>query len=223
MLLTLFFSHHTVFAELGVFQVRGARCPELVSLCLSQVTRLGLCSPVGTRRGPRPVSLLAVALAETRFPHGTMMSVSRSALQVRLHRLWLGRSSLGRGESLTCTHYLSHLFLRSRTTATCSRCPLLLATRRLQPPVGQSWDGGNPGLAPPVALAGVCTDTCSRPHVHGRLCCTRQGTESDVSLQELITSRCVQNFDTTHFQVISGRISCLEIATLPSSFTSSNK
>ena len=167
----------------------------------------------------------------------SMMSLSQSALQVRLHRLWLRFDHRWDGR-IPDLHpfWLSHLCLRSRTTTTCSRCPLPLATRRLQPAVGQSWDGGNPGLAPPVALAGVCTDTCSRPHVHGRLCCTRQCTESDVSLQELITSQCVSerhytrssppdvsNLDTARLQVISDRISCLEIATLPSSFTSSNK
>ena len=117
------------------------------------------------------------------------------------------RSSLGWGNPDLHPLWLSHLFWRSRTTTTCSRCPLPLATLRLQPPVGHAWDGGNPGLALPVALAGVCTDTCSRPHVHGRLNCARQCTESDVSLQELITSRCVSERHYSRYSPPDSRIS----------------
>ena len=55
-----FFSHQTVYTELAgcvlpevscSCRVAVLRCPELISLCLRQVTRLGLCSPVGTHRG----------------------------------------------------------------------------------------------------------------------------------------------------------------------------
>ena len=80
-------------------------------------------------------------------------------------------TSLGRGKpELAPLAALSPLLTLQNHNAVSSWCLLPLATERLQPPFGQSWDGGNPGPSPPVALAGVCTDTCSCPHVHGRQC-----------------------------------------------------
>ena len=109
----------------------------------------------------------------------SMMSPVVFAGHVRLHRLWLRVDIAGTGESLNCTPLqLSHLCSRSRATTLSAHGVAASGDSATATSVGPSWDGGNLGPSPPVALAGVCTDTCSRPHVHGRLCCTRQSMES---------------------------------------------
>ena len=72
-------------------------------------------------------------------------------------------TSLGRGKpELAPLAALSPLLTLQNHNAVCSWCLLPLATERLQPPFGQSWDGGNPVLSTPVALAGVRV----RTHAH---------------------------------------------------------
>ena len=137
-------------------RVADLRCPELCLALFPPGRSSGAVHPQALIAAPTSVTVGCGACGDTASSWHSMTSLSRSALQVRLHRLWLRVDHLWDG-GIPDLHpmYLSHLFLRSNTTTTCSRWPLPLATRRLQSPVGQSWDGGDPGLSPPVALAGV--------------------------------------------------------------------
>ena len=77
-----------------------------------------------------------------------------SARQVRLHRMWLRVDHRWDG-GIPDLHPCSSLTSVRAPEPQRTWCLLPLATQQLQPPVGQSWDGGNPRLTPPVALAGV--------------------------------------------------------------------
>ena len=97
--------------------------------------------------------------------------------------------------------YFSQLDLQSRTTSHCSYCLLPLVTSSSVTSRLQSWDGGTPRLSPPVALA---LQVCDRESL-------RNGCLLHVLLLSILC-----------LQIISDRTSCLEIAALPRSFTSSN-
>ena len=92
-----------------------------------------------------------------------MTSLSLSALQVRLHRLWLRVDHRRDGVDSQTFTPCSCLTSARAPEPHRPRCLLPLATQRLQPPVGESWDGFHPRLAPPVALA---LQVCVRTHAH---------------------------------------------------------